>query len=151
MNTILLIDDDALLLEALATLIGIQLKDCNILTARNGTEGIALIDSMPVSLILTDLEMPVMDGYGVIYHRNNSCPQVPVFVMSGRLSPEAREKLGKLGVSECIEKPFNFGEIRDKIALALNATPENDSKSKDPQLHQAKVGSGYSRERQQER
>jgi CheY-like chemotaxis protein len=78
---------------------------------------------MPVALILTDLEMPVMDGYGVISHRNKSCPQVPLFVMSGRLFPEVREKLGELGVSECIEKPFYFEQIRDKIALALNVEP----------------------------
>jgi CheY-like chemotaxis protein len=123
MNNILLIDDNKLLLEALATVISTQLKDCTILTARNGAEGIALIDSMPVSLILTDLEMPVMDGYWVISHRNKSCPQVPLFVMSGRLFPEVRKKLGELGVSECIEKPFYFEQIRDKIALALNVEP----------------------------
>ena len=63
MENILVIDDNIQLLEALAAVIETQLKDCNILTAGNGTEGIALIDSMPVSLILTDLDMPVMDGY----------------------------------------------------------------------------------------
>src|SRR3990172_2918139 len=96
MNNILIIDDNSDLLEALATVIGTQLKDCRILTARNGKEGIATIDSMPIALILTDLEMPVMDGYEVVKHRNKSCPQVPLFVMSGSLSPEVREKLGEL-------------------------------------------------------
>jgi CheY-like chemotaxis protein len=123
MNNILLIDDNSLLLETLAAALSTQLKDCHILTAKDGAEGIALIDSMPVALILTDLEMPVMDGYGVINHRNKSCPQVPLFVMSGSLSPEVIEKLGELSVSACIEKPFYFEKLRDEIALALNVEP----------------------------
>src|SRR3990172_471479 len=66
MNNILLIDDNVHLLGLLATVIGTLLKDCNILTARNGAQGIAMIDSRPIALILTDLDMPVIDGYGVI-------------------------------------------------------------------------------------
>ena len=137
MNNILLIDDNNLLLEALATVIRTQLKDCTILTARNGTEGIATIDSLPISFILTDLDMPVMDGYGVIKHRNKNCPQVPLFVMTGRCFPEVREKLGELGVSECIEKPFYFEQIRDKIARALNVEPIDNVKSNRPLLQPA--------------
>jgi len=92
---------------------------------------------MPVSFILTDLDMPVMDGYGVINHRNKSCPQVPLFVMSGRCFPKVREKRGGLGVSECIEKPFYFEQIRDKIARALNVEPIDNSKSNRPLLQPA--------------
>jgi CheY-like chemotaxis protein len=122
-NNILIIDDNIQLLETLAALIGAQFKDYTILTARNGMEGVAVINSMPVAFILTDLDMPMMDGYGVITHRNNSCPQVPLFVMSGNCSPEIRETLGEMGVPECIDKPFSLEQIKSKIALALNIAP----------------------------
>jgi two-component system, chemotaxis family, chemotaxis protein CheY len=128
-NNILIIDDNIPLLEVLAALIGTQFKDCSILTARNGMEGITTIDSVPVAFILTDLDMPVMDGYGVINHRNKGYQQVPLVVMSGGCSPEVREKLGALGVTECIEKPFYFEQIKDKIALALNVEPSDDVKN----------------------
>lgn len=147
MNNILLIDDNTLLLEAMAAGIGTQLKNYNILTSRNGAEGIAVIDSMPVEFILTDLDMPVMDGYGVISHRNKSCPQVPLFVMSGRLSPEVREKLGKLGVSECIEKPFYFEQIRDKIVRAVNVELIEGVKNNRPLLQAAAAKASCARER----
>lgn len=55
MNNLLLIDDNILLLDALAAVIGEQLKDCNTLIARNGREGITMMDSLPVAFILTDL------------------------------------------------------------------------------------------------
>lgn len=141
MNNLLLIDDNILLLDALAAVIGEQLKDCNTLIARNGREGIAMMDSLPVAFILTDLEMPVMDGYGVIDHRNKVCPQVPLFVMSGRCFQEEREKLGELGVSECIEKPFIFEQLTDKIACALNVEPIDTVKSNRPLLQQS-AGNG---------
>ena len=134
MNNILLIDDNNMILECLATLIGTQLKDCNIVTARNGAQGIALIDFMPIALILTDMEMPVLDGYGVINYRNKSCPEVPLFVMSGAFSPAVREKLGRLRVSGLIEKPFYFEQIKDKIANALNIELIDDFRNDCPQL-----------------
>ena len=49
--------------------------------------------------------------------------------MSGRFFPEVREKLDELGVSECIEKPFYFEQIRDKIARVLNVEPSVDGTS----------------------
>jgi CheY-like chemotaxis protein len=120
MNNLLLIDDNTILLRALAAVIGEELKDCNVLTANNGREGIEMMDSLPIACILTDLEMPVMDGFGVIDHRNKVCPQVPLFAMSGNCQQDVREKLGGMRVSECIKKPFYFDQIGDKIAHALN-------------------------------
>lgn len=120
MNNILIIDDNIGLLEPLATVVGTHLKDCHVLTAHNGEEGIATINSLPLTLILTDLNMPVVDGYGVIAHRNKSCPQIPLFVMSGDLYPEVRERLCELRVSGCIAKPFSFEQIMEIIEYELN-------------------------------
>ena len=130
MNNILIIDDNISLLGSLAAVVGTQLKDGHILTARNGEEGIATIDSLPLALILTDLNMPVVDGYGVIAHRNKSCPQVPLFVMSGDLDPEVREKLCELRVSGCVEKPFSFEQIMEIIEYELNAGSIDTVKNK---------------------
>jgi CheY-like chemotaxis protein len=139
MDNILIIDDNIPLLETLAMVMGTQLKSCSILTASNGREGIAMINSMPIALILTDLEMPVVDGYGVIDYRNKNCPQVPLFVMSGSLSPEVRGMLGRLSVSACIEKPFYFEQVKEIMELALNLEPINDAKNTCRPLQPASV------------
>jgi len=130
MDNILIIDDNISLLGSLAAVVGTQLKDCHILTARNGQEGIATIDSLPLALILTDLNMPVVDGYGVIAHRNKSCPQVPLFVMSGDLYPEVREKLCELRVSGCVEKPFSFEQVMEILECKLNDVSIDAGKNK---------------------
>src|SRR5271169_895332 len=105
MNNILLIDDNICILEILTLRLGSCLHDWNILTAQNGSEGTEIMSSLPVSLVLTDLQMPVMDGYGVIDFRNRNYPLIPLIVMSGNLTPEVRKKLKELHVSECVEKP----------------------------------------------
>jgi CheY-like chemotaxis protein len=120
MNNILIIDDNELLLNTLTAVFGMQLRDCTIFRAGNGAEGIAIMDKEPIDFILTDLDMPVVDGYGVISHRNMCCPRVPVFVMSGSLSPEARGRLVAMSVSGCIEKPFQIDWICERIARILN-------------------------------
>jgi CheY-like chemotaxis protein len=137
MDNILIIDDNISLLGSLAAMVGTQLKDCNILTAHNGKEGIETIDSLPLALILTDLNMPVVDGFGVIAHRNQSCPQVPLFVMSGDLYPEVREKLCELRVSGCVEKPFSFEQIMEIIEYELNVGSIDTVKNKRPTLQPA--------------
>jgi DNA-binding NtrC family response regulator len=130
MNNILIIDDNISLVGSLAAVLGTQLKDCRIHTAHNGKEGIAAIDSVPFALILTDLNMPVVDGFGVIAHRNKSCPQVPLFIMSGDLSPEVREKLCEMRVSGCVEKPFSFKQILEIIEYELNVGSIDTVKNK---------------------
>jgi CheY-like chemotaxis protein len=137
-DNILIIDDNISLVGSLAAIVGTQLKDCHILTAHDGNEGIAMIDSLPVSLILTDLNMPVVDGYGVIAHRNTSCPQVPLFVMSGDLVPEVRERLCEMRVSGCIEKPFSFDQIMELIEYELkNEVPVDTVRNRPPRLRPA--------------
>jgi len=121
MNDILLIDDNSYVLETLALRIGMFLEDVNILTAGNGREAIEIMDAQPVAFILTDLQMPVLDGFGVIEHRNRHFPHIPLFAMSAAFTGEARERLTALGITEHIEKPFDFEPLARKIVRALHA------------------------------
>lgn len=119
MNNILLIDDNTYVLEALALWMGRYLEEWNILTASNGKEGTDIMDSLPVSFVLTDIQMPVMDGFGVIEHANRKFPGVPIFAMTSDNCAEVRSKLQARQVAECIEKPFDFEKLARKIALTL--------------------------------
>jgi len=128
MNNILLIDDNTYILDALSLRIGMSLQDWNILTAKNGYDGTKIMNSLPVSLILTDIQMPVMDGYGVIEFRNRNYPHVPVIVMTSNLSPEVIVKLRTLHVSEYIEKPFDFDKLVPQIIGTLGIDSDADVK-----------------------
>lgn len=65
-RTILLVDDSPFVAEALALRLGLFLKDCRILTAADGVAAVEILKSEPVDFIMTDLQMPVMNGYELI-------------------------------------------------------------------------------------
>jgi two-component system, NarL family, capsular synthesis sensor histidine kinase RcsC len=120
MKNILLVDDNTCILDALALYFAMTARDCAILKARNGKEAAGILQTVAVDLILTDLNMPVMDGYELIALKNRFFPRVPLFAMTGDSSPEVMEQLNALGVTECLEKPFNFDAVIRMILKKLN-------------------------------
>jgi len=123
LKSILIIEDNEYILEALAASLRARLTDCSFLTAVNGKEGLNILGSVSLDLILTDLEMPVLDGYGVIEYVNRYFPHIPLIVMTADATPKARKKLNALGISRYIEKPFDFNEIAGTIMNTLSAAP----------------------------
>ncbi len=119
MKTILIVDDNMFILEGLSTTFGILLKNYTILTAENGMQALKIMESVPVDLILTDLSMPVMDGYGLIGHAKKNYPHTAVFVMTGVYTADVAERLRPLGVSHCVEKPFDYEELAQVISHEL--------------------------------
>lgn len=121
MKKILIIEDNEPIREALALTLRKHLRNCTVLTACNGEEGVSILNSFPLDLILTDLQMPIKDGYGVIEHRNKHCPHVPLLAMTANYNPEVKARLIALGVTHHLEKPFDFdqmsGTIRDKLQV----------------------------------
>jgi CheY-like chemotaxis protein len=82
--------------------------------AADGAEALAVATAAPPDVILTDLDMPVMDGAAFI-ERCRGMPgldQVPIIVMSGDAEPGiALERLRPAHVSAYLGKPFGLAEL----------------------------------------
>jgi len=111
MKNILLIDDDLGFLKTLEEELSSYKENWNILTAENGKQGVGIIASHPVDLVVTDLRMPVMDGYELLAFLREMRPTMPIIVMTADDSREAHQRLRSLGVEKCISKPCQFSEI----------------------------------------
>ena len=103
-KTVLLIDDHQRFLTALAEGLEACGSSFSILTAENGYRALRLLESAHVDLVVTDLRMPVMNGFDFISHMKKKYPGIPVIVMSSFLDPEVETRLRGLGVSQSIEK-----------------------------------------------
>lgn len=118
-QNILLIDDNKYLLDVFVIRLTMALKNYKILTARNGKRGIEILKCSRIDFVLTDLDMPEMDGYQFIEYAQAHFPAIPVYAMSNDCSPTTGERLRRLGITECIEKPFLVEEVTHKIMKRL--------------------------------
>ncbi len=128
---ILLIDDNKYLLDVFVIRLTMALRKCKILTARNGKQGIEMLKTARVDLVLTDLDMPEMNGYQFIEYAKLHFPQVPVYAMSNDCSDECGKRLLQLGVTHCIEKPFLVEEVTHTILNHLRGNKAADTKPAD--------------------
>jgi CheY-like chemotaxis protein len=118
-KNILIVDDNKDILNALQLGLGGYLKDCTILTALNGKQAADIMKSTTIDLILTDLDMPVQNGYRFIEESRRSHGLMPVCVMAGNCTASDRERLQALGVRTIIGKPFQVEHLSNLIAQEL--------------------------------
>ncbi len=107
-KNILIVDDTEDVRETLTLILTSRMTDILCSTAANGKEAVQILESRTIDLIMTDLSMPVMDGYGLIEYRNKHFPCIPIVAVTADASPEVMRRLGELGIMECLEKPFCF-------------------------------------------
>ncbi len=92
--------------------------------ARDGLEALEVIQSFQElpDIILTDVEMPKMDGYELLasLKRQENLRQIPVIMITSRTSEKHRLKAFDLGVTEYLTKPFEEWLLIDSIQKALN-------------------------------
>ncbi len=120
-RTILIADDSATMRAMVAATIE-ELGDYRIIEAVSGFEALRLLPRDQVDLILTDINMPDINGLELIsYLRNNpNYKNIPVFIISTEGSEKDIEKGKQLGADEYIVKPFSPAVLQQLIALYLN-------------------------------
>ncbi len=82
-DTILLVDDETLVLDFLYQIMDLFTEDYDLLAAHNGTTALALLAQRPVALVITDLRMPDMDGVTLAAAIKAYAPQCPIILMTG--------------------------------------------------------------------
>lgn len=112
MSKILIIDDSAQMSHLLREMVSIFGHEAEI--AHSGTEGIQKVQSFEPELILLDIMMPGMDGWG-FYERHQEVSDVPVILISADASFASRRKADELGV-RLLEKGVEPFALRDIIA-----------------------------------
>ena len=83
----------------------------DVLEAENGQVALEILEEYgsAISIVLLDIIMPVMDGFGVLHEMNNSglIKTIPVILITGETGDDSALKGYSLGVSDLINKPFN--------------------------------------------
>ena len=122
-NTILIIDDEPGILDLHSRIVQAELPNCQVLTARDGKQALELMREFLPDLVLLDLMMPVMDGFGVLkaMQSEQMLRNIPVIVLSGQaLTGTELERLNQ-GVAAVLGKGlFSRQEILERIEKTLS-------------------------------
>jgi CheY-like chemotaxis protein len=122
MKTVLVVDDDKTILATIVRCLSAYSEDLELLTAENGKQAVGILERRQVDLLLTDLYMPVMDGFELLAHMVRSFQSVPVIVMSGYEVPEIGGEIERQGALHYLEKPFDFRTLADTVGETLART-----------------------------
>ncbi|MCL2398176.1 MAG: response regulator [Defluviitaleaceae bacterium] len=111
---VLMIDDT----EAYLLILNDILKDdYDTIIAKNGADGLELINMIMPDLIILDLIMPDLSGYDVLktIKANETLKAIPVILITGKDSKEDMEKGYELGATNYIRKPFDSFTVKEVV------------------------------------
>ncbi len=119
MKTILLIEDNVDIRENMSEIM--SLASYNVLTAENGKIGVELASEHKPDLIICDIMMPVLDGYGVIHmlQKNPDTQSIPFIFLTAKAERSEMRRGMELGADDYITKPFNGTELLNAIESRL--------------------------------
>jgi DNA-binding response OmpR family regulator len=118
-HTVLIADDEPLFLSSVAEGLRTLDADYEVLVASNGREAVALANAHPIDLVVTDIKMPELDGFGLIGWLLENHPGTPVIVMTAFGTPDIEERVRALGAIGYLEKPIDFQTLTERIEQAL--------------------------------
>lgn len=117
--TILIIEDNIEMRENISDIL--QLGNYEVLTAQNGKNGVDLARKNRPDLILCDIMMPELDGYGVLHvlskHPETSC--IPFIFLTAKAEKSDFRKGMHMGADDYIVKPFDGMELLKAIEVRL--------------------------------
>ena len=111
---LLFVEDENDLLE----IIGDTLTklDANFTTASDGKKALDILSKEKIDVVITDINMPVMNGLELIEKMNENYPHIPTIIMSAHTEMEYIKKAEKLGVKDYLIKPFDFIKFIELLA-----------------------------------
>ena len=110
-------DDEPRLRQVLGRLMRQEGFTCH--EAASGVEGLELVGRLPVSLVLTDLRMPHMDGLELLRELRARHPDVAVVMITAVADVDMAVRALTLGATDYLTKPFNLDEVRARVAQAM--------------------------------
>jgi len=123
-KTVLIIDDDVLFLDLIAEGLRLAFPEVLFLSASHGNEALGIIEERQLSLVITDLCMPEVDGFEVLMKLKGKNLDVPTIVVSGFGSTNASDLARDFGTRLFLEKPVDLETLSHAVRAILQSEAE---------------------------
>lgn len=117
MTSTLVIDDAKTMRDTLKDLL--ITAGFNVLEAENGEQGLDMMAKHAIDLVISDLNMPGMDGLTMCGHMKEQGYRAPIFMLTTQTSPDLKAKAKDAGVVAWIIKPHKDNVLLDGIRKVL--------------------------------
>jgi two-component system chemotaxis response regulator CheY len=99
-----------------------RFPEVEVIEANDGVDGLKKLSSGPIDLILTDINMPIMDGLKLVSMVRNdpNYKTVPIIIITTEGAAEDRDRALALGANAYITKPIQTTQILDTVRRLLN-------------------------------
>ncbi|MDD2337034.1 MAG: PAS domain S-box protein [Geobacteraceae bacterium] len=124
-GTVLLVEDE----ESIRTMAQgmLELLGFRIIEAGNGKEALEVYqkNAGEIAIVLTDIGMPIMDGYSLIRELKVLNPRLPIIASSGFGDTVVTSKIPNGAIIESVSKPYNFDQLRKVLKRVVEGTHLN--------------------------
>lgn len=122
-SRVLVVDDDPWIVRMVSA--SLEKRQYVVDTAKEGRQALARVDAARPDVIITDLMMPVMDGWTFVQQlrTNPASASIPVIVLTALGKDEMRLAALGFGPDDCVAKPFRFDDLAGRVAHALERPP----------------------------
>ena len=126
MEKILIAEDDRILLKMIARALQKHSHKFEVFAARDGEEAIAVLRQEPISLVVTDIQMPRVNGIILLAYVHTYHPGLPCIVMTSYGTSRLRAKLPK-DLIRFFQKPINVDDLVRAIFATLERSEPRDT------------------------
>ena len=122
-KTILVADDEVHIVQVVA--IKLRNGGYTVVTAPNGTEALEIMKDTPCDAVITDFQMPGMNGLELVekLRSNPATASIPVIMLTARGFAIDQDQKESLGIAHCLSKPFSPRELLMVLEETLSAVP----------------------------
>ena len=117
---VLVVDDNPITARWVESLV--RRMGYEVIVAYDGEDAIHQLAEQPVGTVITDVEMPVMNGFDLLQFIRLRWPELPVILMSATSNAERREAARRLGAIAFLEKPVNSDQLAALIGTRANSS-----------------------------
>ncbi|AIQ13306.1 response regulator transcription factor [Paenibacillus durus] len=135
MNRIMVVDDEAIQRRVLGKMIREYLPGCEVVEAGNGKTALDIVQMASFDVVITDIKMPIMDGFDFIEHMNKLSSATRIIILSSYRYFEYAQRALRLGAFDYVLKPVKeetigvlLDKVRESIEKEKRISPEEISR-----------------------
>ena len=120
-NIVIIVEDDSEIIDTYQKNIEEKLPYFEVHSVKNGYDAIRLIRKLLPTIIITEHDMPLMDGYQLVeaMNKRESGKNIPVIVITNNTNDELKKSYAKLGVDKILSKPADIDKLIEAMKECL--------------------------------